>query len=163
MVKRVKSLGSGEHKQIARRLALARDRANLSQGVVARVLQESQTWVSKIETGRRRVDAVELRRLCLLYKTDANTIIMPERTGSARARRRPSASGQPQALPAGPTGASDTSREGDGEDVELPRKVADREPPERGGKPHQPRYSVPRRRNRAARTAPAQKPGRRTR
>jgi DNA-binding transcriptional regulator YiaG len=84
VVKRHKSLLSPEHAHIGRRLGDARDAVKLSQSKVASLLGESQTWVSKIETGRRWVDGVELRRLVLLYKTDANSIIMPDYPPAAR-------------------------------------------------------------------------------
>lgn len=102
MVKRHKSLLSPEHAQIGQRLGDAREAVRLSQSTVARLLGESQTWVSKIETGRRRVDGVELRRLTLLYKVDANSIIMPDYAPAARpiAPRTPLARGVPYGPPA---------------------------------------------------------------
>ena len=133
MVKRHKSLLSPQHAHIGRRLGDARDAARLSQSKVAALLGESQTWVSKIETGRRRVDGVELRRLVLLYKTDANSIIMPDyppaaRPGVAVAPRAPSPRPAPFAPPPRPPMVLETPRRG------RPR----------GAKTHRPTYRGPR-------------------
>lgn len=77
MAKKHKRIMTFQHREMGARLAAARDAANLSQAYVGQQLNESQTWVSKIETGRRRLDIVELRRMVLLYNTDANSIVMP--------------------------------------------------------------------------------------
>lgn len=49
------------------RLRCARLEANLTQHQVARSLGVSQSWVSKCESGERRVDILELRLLSDLY------------------------------------------------------------------------------------------------
>jgi transcriptional regulator with XRE-family HTH domain len=48
-------------------LRLARERAGLSQVEVARRLGKPQSFVSKCESGERRVDVVELRDFARLY------------------------------------------------------------------------------------------------
>lgn len=50
------------------RLVLARTEAGLSQQAVADLLKKPQSWVSKNESGERRVDAVELAKLARVLK-----------------------------------------------------------------------------------------------
>jgi transcriptional regulator with XRE-family HTH domain len=50
------------------RLKQARREAALTQVQVARMLKRPQSFVSKIESGERRVDVVELAELAQLYK-----------------------------------------------------------------------------------------------
>lgn len=52
---------------IASRLRLARERAGLSQGQVAKMLQMHRPTVSEIEAARRAVTAEELSELARLY------------------------------------------------------------------------------------------------
>ena len=56
---------------IARRLALARQQAGLSQGQVAKLLGVHRPTISEIESGRRRVAAEELAQLASIYGVDA--------------------------------------------------------------------------------------------
>lgn len=49
------------------RLRAAREEAGLSQTEVARRLKKTQSWVSKCESGERRVDIIELSRFARLY------------------------------------------------------------------------------------------------
>ncbi len=57
---------------IARRLALARQQAGLSQGQVAKLLGVHRPTVSEMEAGRRRVAADELAQLAAFYGVDAS-------------------------------------------------------------------------------------------
>ncbi len=50
----------------------ARSEAGLTQSEVAEKLGASQSWVSKIELGELRVDAISLNRLAKLYKKDVD-------------------------------------------------------------------------------------------
>lgn len=56
-----------QHKQLARRLRLAREQAGLSQEAVARKLGLKRPAISEIEAGRRKVSATELVSLSDLY------------------------------------------------------------------------------------------------
>ncbi len=47
--------------------AAAREEADLTQVAAARKLRQSQTFVSKSESGDRRVDVVELQAFARLY------------------------------------------------------------------------------------------------
>jgi transcriptional regulator with XRE-family HTH domain len=51
-----------------RRLRQAREEAKLTQEEVARRLSRPQSFVSKCESGERRVDFVELREFARVYK-----------------------------------------------------------------------------------------------
>lgn len=57
----------GQYKKFLERLRQARLEAGLTQIEVANVLQKPQSFVSKCETGERRVDVVELQVLANLY------------------------------------------------------------------------------------------------
>jgi transcriptional regulator with XRE-family HTH domain len=51
-------------------LKAAREGAGLTQGDVAQKLKTYASFVSKVESGERRLDVVELAALCALYETD---------------------------------------------------------------------------------------------
>ena len=55
------------YKRFLRRLRAAREEAGLTQVEVARALKKPQSWVSKSESGERRLDPVEFRALARLY------------------------------------------------------------------------------------------------
>lgn len=72
----VKSVTSGcllvagktaEYAAFARRLREAREEAGLSQEQAARRLGRGQSFVSKCESGERRVDVVELKAFAKVY------------------------------------------------------------------------------------------------
>jgi DNA-binding XRE family transcriptional regulator len=48
--------------------AAARDKAGLTQGEVAQQLGADASFVSKVESGERRLDVVELAALCRIYQ-----------------------------------------------------------------------------------------------
>ena len=56
------------------RLKEAREYRGFSQGEVARYLGVPRTAISLIESGSRRVEALELRRLAKLYQTTMETL-----------------------------------------------------------------------------------------
>jgi len=57
-----------EYRRFLKRLKAARLEAGLTQVDVAKHLKKPQSFVSKLETGERRVDPVELRHLAQLYR-----------------------------------------------------------------------------------------------
>lgn len=61
---------SAAYRLFLRRLREARLAAGLTQAQVAAKLQRPQSYVSKCESGERRVDVVELQRFAQLYKRD---------------------------------------------------------------------------------------------
>ena len=56
----MKSIYSARHKRLRELLSQERRRAGLTQVELSRVLRRPQSFVSKIETGERRLDIVEL-------------------------------------------------------------------------------------------------------
>lgn len=62
-----KSIHTKERAGFVRRLKQARLEAGLTQTEVAEKLGSSQSWVSKIELGELRVEAIWLNRLAKLY------------------------------------------------------------------------------------------------
>ena len=58
---------SHEYIEFRKRLKRARESAGLSQSEAARRLRRPQSFVSKCESGERRVDAVELRAFARVY------------------------------------------------------------------------------------------------
>ncbi len=55
------------YRRFVARLRAAREEADLTQVAAARKLRQSQTFVSKSESGDRRVDVVELQAFARLY------------------------------------------------------------------------------------------------
>ena len=63
-----KSLYSNEHKRLVEKLKKARQEAGLDQKAVAKLLGKTQSYVSKIESGQRRVDVLQLKEFTKIYK-----------------------------------------------------------------------------------------------
>jgi transcriptional regulator with XRE-family HTH domain len=58
---------SPRYRQFLTRLRSARREAGLTQAQAARALDKPQSYLSKCESGERRVDVVELERFARLY------------------------------------------------------------------------------------------------
>ena len=58
---------SPAYRRFLERLAEARHAAALTQAEVAKKLRKPQSYVSKCETGERRVDVIELAEFAALY------------------------------------------------------------------------------------------------
>ncbi len=67
-----KSIHTNERAIFVKRLKQARLGAGLTQAEVADKLRCSQSWVSKIELGELRVEAIWLNRLAKLYGKSMN-------------------------------------------------------------------------------------------
>lgn len=63
---------SDQRLAIASRIRLARERAGLSQGQVAKMLQMHRPTISEIEAGRRSVSAEELTEFAKIYAVTVN-------------------------------------------------------------------------------------------
>ncbi len=61
------TIHSPRYRQFLKKLRAARLDAGLTQQEVARALRKPQSFVSKCESGERRVDVVELERFARLY------------------------------------------------------------------------------------------------
>ena len=67
-----KALHTDAYSRFQKRLKEAREQAQLTQAQVAEKLGLPQSYVSKIESGERRVDAVELEKLAKVYGKSVN-------------------------------------------------------------------------------------------
>lgn len=63
-----KTIYTDEHRLLVKKLVEARLKAGLNQEDVAKRLGKTQSYVSKFESGQRRIDLVQLRTLATLYK-----------------------------------------------------------------------------------------------
>ncbi len=63
-----KTIYSKEHRTLVEKLKKARQEAGLDQSDVAKLLGFTQSYVSKIESGQRRIDIVQLKAFAKIYK-----------------------------------------------------------------------------------------------
>lgn len=63
-----RSVYSKDYKGIIDRLKTARIEAGLSQQAVADKLEKPQSYISKIESGERRLDVAEMKKFTVIYK-----------------------------------------------------------------------------------------------
>ena len=66
------SLYSKEHKNIVQKLIKARREAGIDQVDVAKKLGKSQSYLSKIESGQRKIDVIQLQKFAKFYNKDIN-------------------------------------------------------------------------------------------
>jgi transcriptional regulator with XRE-family HTH domain len=64
----VKAICSKDHKYTVEQLKKARQEAGLDQAEVAELLGKTQSHVSKVEAGQRRIDIVALKEFARIYK-----------------------------------------------------------------------------------------------
>jgi len=64
----VKAIFSKDHKYTVEQLKRARQEAGLDQTEVAKLLGKTQSHVSKVEAGQRRIDIVALKEFTRIYK-----------------------------------------------------------------------------------------------
>lgn len=65
-----RSVYAKDYKEIIERLKTARIEAGLAQQEVADKLGKPQSYISKIESGERRLDVVEIKKFANIYKKD---------------------------------------------------------------------------------------------
>ena len=70
-----KTVYSIEHRYMVERLKRARKEAGLGQEKVAKLLGVSQSYMSKVESGQRRIDLVQLKQFARTYKKPLNFFI----------------------------------------------------------------------------------------
>ena len=63
-----KTIFTKAHQDLVARLIKARKAAKLKQADVAKKLGRTQSYISKIEAGQRRVDTVQLNEFAAAYK-----------------------------------------------------------------------------------------------
>ena len=69
------------------KLREARETLGMSQGEVAKLLRRTQSYVSRCETGNRRVDIDELQAFCAAYGRPLEYFVrsdLPQRRGRGR-------------------------------------------------------------------------------
>ena len=66
-----KSVYSKDYKEIIERLKKARIEADLSQQAVADKFGKPQSYISKIESGERRLDVAEMKKFAAIYNKPA--------------------------------------------------------------------------------------------
>ena len=64
-----------DHNAIVKRLKQARLESGLGQVEAAKKLGKTQTYLSKIESGQRRFDVLQLKEFARLYKKDLSFFI----------------------------------------------------------------------------------------
>ena len=70
-----KTIHTKEYKLLLQRLKKARIGSGLTQQQIANKLDEHQSYISKIESGERRLDVVELNKFAKIYKKNLNFFI----------------------------------------------------------------------------------------
>jgi transcriptional regulator with XRE-family HTH domain len=70
-----KTIYSQEHKDITSLLKKARKDLGLSQKDVAKLLGKTQSYISKLESGQRRIDVVQLKEFAEIYKKELDYFI----------------------------------------------------------------------------------------
>lgn len=63
-----KTIYSSEHKKLVEKLISAREKAALRQVDAAKLLGMTQSFVSKLESGQRRIDLVQIKEFARIYK-----------------------------------------------------------------------------------------------
>jgi len=69
------TIRSSEYKEVINKLKVARIAAGLLQEQVARKLNKSQSYISKVEAGEQRIDVIELNAFANLYDKNINFFI----------------------------------------------------------------------------------------
>ena len=70
-----KSIFTKDYKEIINRLKQTRVDAGFSQQTVADKLGKPQSYVSKIESGERRLDVAEVKKFAEIYKKEVSYFI----------------------------------------------------------------------------------------
>lgn len=70
-----KSIFNKDHKTVVKKLKQARLEIGLNQKQVASMLRKTQSYVSKIESGQRRLDVIQLKNFAKIYKKDLGYFI----------------------------------------------------------------------------------------
>lgn len=67
-----KAIYSKEHKNLIEKLKSARLYAKLDQKTAAKRLNKSQSYISKVESGQRRIDVVQLKKIFANLQNDVS-------------------------------------------------------------------------------------------
>jgi transcriptional regulator with XRE-family HTH domain len=63
-----KSILKKDYEKLLQKIKKAREEAGLTQKEAAKKLRAHQSFMSKVETGERRIDVIELKKLAEIYK-----------------------------------------------------------------------------------------------
>ncbi|OGP15952.1 MAG: hypothetical protein A2054_09305 [Deltaproteobacteria bacterium GWA2_55_10] len=72
------SIYSKDHIELVSRLKQARIEAGLNQKEAADLLGKTQSYISKIEAGQRKIDIMQLKLFAKIYKKDLNYFLGPK-------------------------------------------------------------------------------------
>ena len=72
---RDKDIYTKDHKYLVEKLKKARLDAGLDQKAVGEILGRTQSYVSKIESGQRRIDIFQLKEFARIYKKDLDYFV----------------------------------------------------------------------------------------
>ncbi|MGD0336203.1 MAG: helix-turn-helix transcriptional regulator [Candidatus Omnitrophota bacterium] len=70
-----KTIYSEGHKALVKKLIEAREARKLRQEDAAKLLGRTQSYISKIEAGQRRIDLIQLKEFAKIYKKNLNFFI----------------------------------------------------------------------------------------
>lgn len=70
-----KTIYTNDHNFLVKQLKKARIQSGLNQKTAASLLKKSQSYISKIEAGQRRIDITQLKEFIKIYKKDINFFI----------------------------------------------------------------------------------------
>jgi len=70
-----KTIYSDDHKNLIKKLKEARAEAGLDQRTVAKLLGKTQSYISKIESGQRRIDIVQLKKFAKIYNKNLDFFV----------------------------------------------------------------------------------------
>lgn len=70
-----KAIYTKAHQDLVAQLIKARQKAGLKQGDVAKKLGRTQSYISKLESGDRRIDIVQIKELAHIYKKNPKDFI----------------------------------------------------------------------------------------
>lgn len=84
----LRAFHSPRYQTMCRRLKEARVRSGLTQAEAAKALGQPQNFVSKCETGERRIDPIELADFLALYDTTFDALVAPGTFSSPIQARR---------------------------------------------------------------------------
>ena len=70
-----KTIYTKGHRALVEKLIKARKDSSLKQEDVAKLLGRTQSYISKIEAGQRRIDIIQLREFAKIYKKNVDFFI----------------------------------------------------------------------------------------
>lgn len=70
-----KAIYTQDHKYLVEQLRKARIEACLDQKKIAKILGRTQSYVSKVESGQRRIDIVQLKAFAKAYKKELDFFV----------------------------------------------------------------------------------------